>query len=284
MKKLIGVVLALVSLVSLTAGAQPAPARVVTLGGGVTEIVYALGAGDRVVGNDLSSLYPPAATRLPRVGYYRGFSVEGVVSLMPNLVLASDVAGPPASLAQLRKLGVPVTVVSDAPTVDALNTRIQVVAEALGIPAAGTALQASIQQELAAIPPAPPEGPRVLSLMNRTGDPQVAGTNTIADAMLTLVGARNVFTSQSGYKTLAPEALAALAPDVIVVTEMSLQAMGGMNAFLGQPGIASTPAARDGRVVVMDDLLYLGFGPRLPQALQALHDGIYAAPGSARGG
>lgn len=283
MKKLIGVVLTLVSLVSFTAGAQPVPARVVTLGGGVTEIVYALGAGERVVGNDLSSLYPPAATRVPKVGYYRGFSVEGVASLMPSVVLASDAAGPPASMAQLRQLGVPVTVVNDAPTIEALNTRIQVISEALGMPAEGRALQASIQQTLSAMPPVAQEGPRVLSLMNRTGDPQVAGTQTVADAMLTLVGAHNVFTSQSGYKTLAPEALAALAPEVIVVTEMSLQGLGGVNALLSLPGIASTPAARDGRVVVMDDLLYLGFGPRLPQALRALHDGIYV-PSPARGG
>ena len=71
--------------------AAPAP-RLVTLGGTVTEIVYALGAGDQVVGIDDSSFYPPAARRLPRVGYYRGFAVEGVVAL-----------GPDQSLGQWRK-------------------------------------------------------------------------------------------------------------------------------------------------------------------------------------
>lgn len=69
------------------------PSRVVSLGGSVTEIVYGLGEGDRLVGDDLSSLYPEAATKLPRVGYYRAVPVEGVLSLKPDLVLASEQAG-----------------------------------------------------------------------------------------------------------------------------------------------------------------------------------------------
>ena len=90
---------ALLSLCCVAGLAQAAPpARVVGLGGAITEIVYALDAGQSLVGVDTSSIYPAAALKLPKVGYYRTFSVEGVASLKPELVLASDQSGPPQSL------------------------------------------------------------------------------------------------------------------------------------------------------------------------------------------
>jgi iron complex transport system substrate-binding protein len=79
-----------------------------------------------------------------------------------------------------------------------------------------------------------------------------------------------VLQDQHGYKPLSAEAMGALAPDLIIVTQASLDAGGGMDAFLRMPGIASTQAAAKRRVVVMDDLLILGMGPRLPLALTQL--------------
>ena len=118
----------------LAAGAHAAPpervaARVVTLGGSVTEIVYQLGQGGKLVGDDLSSLYPEAATKLPRVGYYRAVPVEGVLALKPDLVLASEQAGPPDALKRLGDVGVRIVTVPDAPSVDSLKARIRNIAE-----------------------------------------------------------------------------------------------------------------------------------------------------------
>ncbi|MCJ9710342.1 ABC transporter substrate-binding protein, partial [Bordetella hinzii] len=119
MKRLLGAALA----ACLVLPAQAAE-RVVTLGGSVTEIVYALGKGDMLVGDDLSSIYPDAATRLPRVGYYRSVPVEGVLALKPDLVLASDQSGPPDALKRLADVGVTVLRISDEPSVQSLETRI----------------------------------------------------------------------------------------------------------------------------------------------------------------
>src|SRR5690606_30267932 len=103
-----------VSSIAQAANGSPSTAqRVVTLGGTVTEIVYALDQGDRLVGDDQSSLYPEAATKLPRVGYYRAVPVEGVLALRPDLVLASEQAGPPEALARLKEVGIPVEIISD---------------------------------------------------------------------------------------------------------------------------------------------------------------------------
>jgi len=246
------------------------PSRVVTLGGSVTEIVYGLGQGDRLVGDDQSSLYPEAATKLPRVGYYRAVPVEGVLSLKPDLVLASEQAGPPEALKRLAGVGVRVVTVSDAPSVDSLKSRIRAIADALGVAAAGERMVDDVTQELARAEAIPATRARALLLINRTGAPQGAGRDTAANEVMHLAGLDNVLHDQQGYKPLSAEALGALAPDLIVVTQASLDAGGGMEKFLSLPGIASTQAAAKRRVVVMDDLLILGMGPRLPLALTQL--------------
>lgn len=260
---------------------QAPPRRIVCLGGTVTEIVFALGSGDRVVGVDDSSFYPPAAAKLARVGYYRSFAVEGVASLAPDLILASDHAGPPHALAQLRQLGFRIVTVPSAPVVDRLVDAVGVIAAELGTAAQGTALAGAIRDGVAQAVRrhAGTSQPRVLLLSSHTGRLQAAGRETAADAILTLAGAHNVFDGQNGYKAISAETVAALKPDAIVTTTMTLRALGSVAAFAAQPGIAVTPAARNGRVVVMDDLLLLGFGPRLPEALQRLQDGLAGRTG-----
>lgn len=248
--------------------AQAAPsARVVTLGGSVTEIVYGLGQGDRLVGDDLSSLYPEAATRLPRVGYYRAVPVEGVLALRPDLVLASEQAGPPQALKRLGEVGVRVVSVPDAPSVDSLKARIRAVAAALDAAAAGENMVRDVTRQLDRAEALPTTRARTLLLINRSGAPQGAGRGTAAAEVMRLAGLSNVLDGQQGYQPLSPEAIGALAPDLIIVTGASLQASGGLESFVRLPGIAVTQAAAKRRIIVMDDLLVLGLGPRLPQAL-----------------
>ena len=118
----------------------------------------------------------------------------------------------------------------------------------------------------------------MLLFSSHTGKLQAAGRDTAANAVLALAGASNVFAGQTGYKAISAEAIAALKPDAIVTTTMSVRASGNVAAFAAQPGIAVTPAARNGRVIVIDDLLLLGFGPRLPEALRQLEAGLRTTP------
>ncbi|MCY1207775.1 Hemin-binding periplasmic protein HmuT [compost metagenome] len=255
----------------LAAAAHAAPpGRVVTLGGSVTEIVYQLGQGGRLVGDDLSSLYPEAATKLPRVGYYRSVPVEGVLALQPDLVLASEQAGPPDVLKRLGEVGVRVVTVPDSPSVDSLKARIRNIAEALDVAPEGERLVERIGRELKEVEAIPVTQARAVLLINRTGTLQGAGRGTAANEVMAMAGLVNVLKDQQGYKPVSAEAVGALAPDLIVVTKTSLEATGGPEKLLAMPGIASTPAAARRRVIVMDDLLLLGMGPRLPLALTEL--------------
>lgn len=265
------------------AWAVPAQAqqRVVTLGGSVTEIVYALGQGSRVVGDDLSSLYPEAATQVPRVGYYRAVPAEGVLALDPDLVLASEQAGPPEAMRRLSSVGVRVETVSDQPSVQSLHARIEHIARVLGAEAAGRELTESVDRELRAVQALPASNARALLIMNRTGTPQGAGGGTAAALVLQLAGLRNVLQDQRGYKPLSAEAMGALRPQVLVVTSASLKASGGLEKLRAMPGVAGTPAASC--IVVMDDLLALGTGPRLPQAVRQLKETDCVAGQGARG-
>ena len=174
-----------------SAQAPRAAQRVITLGGSVTEIVYALDQGSRLVGNDQSSIYPEAANKLPRVGYYRSVPIEGVAALQPDLVIASEQAGPPEAMRRLAQLGINVQIVSDRPSVDSLNQRIDQIAQALGTPEAGQRLNASVNRELAHAQALPATAARTLLVMNRTGAPQGAGADTGAGLVLALSGLHN---------------------------------------------------------------------------------------------
>lgn len=246
------------------------PQRVVSLGGSVTEIVFNLGQGHVLVADDASSMYPEAARKLPRVGYYRTVPLEGVVAQNPDLVLASENAGPPKTLTRLAGLGLVVKKVSDQPTVDSLYQRIDQVAEALNVPARGHELVTQIRQEIAKAQTIVIPARRALVLVNRSGPLMGAGNDTAAAAVLKLAGLENALDTQSGYKPLSPEGLLTLSPDIIIISTASAQASGGLELFKQSAGVSSTPAAQQGRVVAMDDLLILGLGPRVALAIQQL--------------
>lgn len=251
------------------ASAQQAQ-RVVSLGGTVTEIIYDLQMEHKLVANDQSSLYPDAATKLPRVGYYRAVPAEGILSLKPDLVIASENAGPATSLEKVRSVGVHVVTVSDKPTLDSLYERIEQVAQALGEQEKGVALAARIQAQVKQAQSAPIKRLRTVLILNRTGAKLMAGGDTTAGAIMEMAGLNNVLKVQRGYKPVSAERLLALQPDMIIVTSGSLEAAGGIDSFKTDPAIALTPAVKNSRIVVMDDLLALGMGPRVGQAIAQL--------------
>ncbi|OYT70493.1 MAG: hemin ABC transporter substrate-binding protein [Chloracidobacterium sp. CP2_5A] len=247
--------------------------RVVAAGGSVTEIVYALGAEAALVGCDASSLYPEAAAKLPQVGYVRALSAEGVLSLRPSLVLTLPEAGPPDALAQLRASGTPVLIVPSETSLEGVKRKIRAIAQALDRQAQGEELVRRLDVDLAAARnylDGCPEKPKVMFIYARgQGVAQVAGRDTAAAEMIRLAGGVSAFDFE-GYKPLTAEAAVAAAPDVILLSSRGLESSGGVAGVLAMPGVKQTPAGRNQRIVAMDDLLLLGFGPRAGQGVLEL--------------
>lgn len=266
---------ALVTALLLALPATGAAAEhVVSAGGAITEIVYALGADSRLVAVDSTSQYPPQAESLPDVGYPRRLSAEPILDLSPDLVLAAEDAGPPGTLRQLRAVGITVVTIPEAPSPEGVIRKVRAVGEALGMSAAAAALAADLRERFAqAAEQVSPggAGPRVLCLLAGAGRaPLAAGRGTGAAAIIELAGGRNAIDGFPGYRPVTPEAILQAQPEVLLVPGHVLDAVGGVDGLLGRPEIAGTPAGRAGRVVVMDTLLLLGFGPRTPQAIERL--------------
>lgn len=273
MRLLLSFLIGLLPLASALGQSAEAP-RIVTLGGSVTEIVYALGAGEQVVGVDASSIYPEEAQANPSMGYFRQVPAEGVLSMNPSLVLALDGTGPPSVLEQLRSAGVRVESVPDESSVDGAKQKIRRIGAILERTDEAEALIQQMEQDLAdarALREATSTTPRALFVYARgSGTMNVAGRGTSAEAMIELAGATNAITGFEGFKPLTDEAVVNAAPDVIVMLERGLESVGGVDGVLEQASLNLTPAGQNRRVVAMDDLLFLGFGPRLGEAVREL--------------
>ena len=245
--------------------------RIVSVGGALTEIVYLLGAEKQLVAVDTTSLFPAVATQLPKVGYMRQLSAEGVLSMRPTVVLATNEAGPANVIAQLKDAKVNLELIRDDHSFADVRAKVRAVAKAIGRESEGAALEAKLTQEMDAAQQAIAKAgskPRVLFILSHSGSPQVSGEATAADAFIKLVGGVNVMSGFKGYKALTVEAAVAAQPDVILTTSQGLTAIGGADKLFTQPGLALTPAGKTKRVVAMEALYLLGFGPRLPQAVR----------------
>ncbi|SEK55626.1 iron complex transport system substrate-binding protein [Roseateles sp. YR242] len=267
----------------LMAGAAAKP-RVISVGGALTELIYAMGAQGDLVGVDTSSLYPVAATRLPNVGYARTLAAEGLLSLSPTMILATEEAGPPAVLAQLQSARIPLHVLRADHRFEGVLDRTRQLGDLLDKARQAQALIDTLQkswaqtQQTVARTAAGHRPPRVLFILSNAGNQaRISGSGTAADAMISYAGAINALGDVQGYKLLSPEAAIAAAPDVILATTQGLESTGGIDGLLRMPGLAQTPAGQRKRVVAMETMEMLGFGPRLPQALAtlatALHNG-----------
>jgi iron complex transport system substrate-binding protein len=263
----------------LLGGPAFAAERIVSAGSDVTEIVYALGQGGNLVCVDQTSQYPAEAQALPQLGYVRNLAAEGVLSCRPDIIVTAADAGPPAVIAQLRDAGIAVVSVEEDHSFEGALGKIETVAAALGVTERGDALIAELREAMATHQAALDTlrgEPRVLFLLSQTPNAvMAAGAGTAADAMLGLADAENVASGFEGYKQLTAESAAALSPDYILVANFSVEMLGGLESILARPEIALTPAGQNHRVMSIDALLMLGFGPRIPEAVGAIAEAVH---------
>lgn len=261
--------------------------RIVSIGASVTETLFALGLGDHVVAVDRTSVYPEATQGLPKVGLPGQLSVEGVAAVKPTLILADGAAHgatPSAAdqaLGQLEGLGFAVTRLGEAPrSVLAAAQRIEAIGEAVEKTGEAKALAARMTREVdEALAKRKPSAPRVLFVYARGHRTLlVSGTDTPAHELIALAGGQNAVTAFSDFKPMSAETVIAAKPDVIVIPERGLESLGGLEGLLALPGLMDTPAGQTKRVVAIDDLELLTFGPRLGEGLAKLIDRLHGGP------
>ncbi|MFT2112446.1 heme/hemin ABC transporter substrate-binding protein [Marinomonas sp. 2405UD68-3] len=256
--------------------------KVVSIGGATTEILFALGVGDHVIGSDTSSYYPEAAQHTKKVGYMRALSTEGVLSLSPDVVFSAEGAGPIKVLTQLKSVSLPWVTLPEVRSLDVLYENIEKIGRIMSVEKRAQHLIASLKQDeiqLAQSVSKDKRKPRVLFVMQHTGSPMVAGSNTSADRIIRLAGGENIAHEIQGYKPLTAEAMVNLNPEWIVSTSFGGRDVNShddsKNGLKSLPSLHLTDAKDESRLIIMDGLLLLGFGPRTIGAAQQLRSFWY---------
>lgn len=261
-------IMALACLMSMTSWA--AEKRIVIAGGTLTDIAYALNAGQQVVAVDTSSTWPAAVHKLPKVGYYRDLAAEGVLAQQPDLMLALEGSGREQVLKHIQSAGVTLKLFPKPKSVDDLFDLIHKVAEVLDSPSEAAPLIAQLKQQLPAKPQA--GALKALFLMSASDRGLVAaGTETVPDIEFSYAGISNLAKHQ-GYKTISREYLIMANPDFLVAPKHVVQSVGGKQAFCQQSALALLPAAKRCDLLVMDSLMAMGMTTRLPQAIRLLSE------------
>lgn len=235
--------------------------RVVTLAPNLTEIVFAAGGGDRLVGTDQFSDYPPEAMRLPRVGGMQP-DIERVVALRPDVVLASTEGNQPAVAPSLAAAGVPLFVVR-TDRLDEIPIALSRVGELLGTGNGETAAS-TLRDQIARQARRRAKQPRILFAI--WADPiYAAGRETFAGDLISLTGARNAVEAR-GWPQYPQESLIANPPDIVLYPKNAVTRAAVENLFVASPGIL-----RQIDIVAVDDNRFTRPGPRVAEAAAELN-------------
>lgn len=251
---------------------QGANLRIVSLGGAITEIIYELNLQKYLVGVDATSNYPTETNRYPRVGYARTLSVEGVLSLNPTHILATEDVGPPAFIRSMKSnKKINFEILDSEYSFNGLIKRIQRIAALGGAGPDKEKLirklneswkEAYLDQRIVG------QQPKVLFLLSHQASRiLVSGRDTGAAAMIHYAGGLNAMSSYVGYKPLNIEALIQANPDVILMTNQTVSLLGGIQGLLKNRSLDSVAAIRNHRLISIDANQLLGFGPRMPQTV-----------------
>jgi iron complex transport system substrate-binding protein len=253
--------------------AAPQAKRVVSLSPSTTEAMFAIGAGDELVGRSRYCDYPPEAARLPQVGGYVDASLEAILGLRPSLVVgARGPAGP--KLEETLAAHAVGTFFPETESLAQIDTMLTLLGAKTGHEAEAAREVARIDAHEKAIAAAVASLPRVRTLLVFDADPiVVAGPHGFPDELVAAAGGANVVTEGSPYPTLGVERVVALDPDVILDASMSPTHASALTP--DAPGWREVGAVKRGRVVPIADEAVLRPGPRIDSGLatiaRALH-------------
>ena len=256
------------------------PARLISLAPAITETLFALGLGERVVGVSSYCDYPPAATRLPKVGTFTGPVAEVIVSLRPDLVLTSPTPGNESAVRAIERTGVRVAVIRSEGGIEQALAGMLEVATAVGEAAKGEALVAVLAARLAAVrEKATPLAHPVAAIVVGREPLVLAGPASYLGELLVLAGGVNVADAVGGrWPRVGLEYLVTSAPEVLLDLSVAMgeaTATSDNDRVASWSTLASVPAVANGRVVTDPASVMLRPGPRLADAAEALFAALH---------
>ena len=249
--------------------------RIIPLDGSVAEVIFALGMGDNVVATDISATWPLEADELPKIGYQRALNAEHIAAFSPTVLLGTEIAGPPQTIEDLRRLGYPVVIIPSNSDPKGPGEKIRAVAKALGLPKRGEALALELDEKIQSVTlnSAGKAKPLVAVLYIRgKGTQLLLGRNSGIYWMIQAAGGANVadVLDIDDYTPITPESLLVANPDLIVVPSAGLESVDGIEGLLQIGGISQTKAGINRSIFSYDDQLLLGNGPRTGDLLERL--------------
>jgi len=269
-------------------GAERAGPRVVGVSKQINEFLYEIGAESVLVARDLTSIYPPAIRSLPSVGYHRALSAEGIISMRPTMLLTDGNLGPDAVVEQVKKVGIPVLIMTPGSTVDSAQALMAQLGERFGRKAAADSVIAAWKLDMSRALAdstrwmgAPK--PRVLVMhFGQLNNSYLAlKRGSPADRIIEWAGGVNAVDSVGGMMRLTPELIARAAPDVIIATDVGFDRTGSAQKFAELPGVSLTPAAKSGRIYRVDETEVMYFSPRTPASIRKVAGWLHPAATSA---
>ncbi len=263
------------------------PQRIVSLAPSITESLFAIGAGEQVVGRDSNSTYPPEATALPDIGsLWQEVPLENILALEPDLVIAAEIIAP-EQVQQMQDAGLTVFWLANPKDFDGLYRNLRVLAQLTGHEAEAEDLIAGLQSRVdtvTALTRDIPEDERPVVFYELDASdpaaPWTSGPGTFLDAAITLAGGRNAGAGLEGeWAQMSLEALLAINPDIIVLADAPYGVT--PESVAQREGWSTLRAVQEGRVYPFDPYLLSVPGPRMVQGLETLavlfHPDIFCA-------
>lgn len=252
------------------------PKRVVALNTATVETMVALGKADLIVGVDVGSQYPEEVVKTKtNLGHPYRPSVEGIISLKPDLVICPEENMPAATAEQLRSAKVPVLILENSAKdgIDGLKRRITLMGQVFDAEKEATALIAKTDKEMAELAELVKKNakqPKIFFLYaHGPGAAFIYGTNTGSHELIKAVGGKNSADFTEGTKPLTAEAMVQASPDVIIMLGRGLKSLGGVEGALKLPGVNLTPAGKNKAIIQVDDSIRW-IGPRFPTFAKTL--------------
>lgn len=261
-----------IALLLCQGAAQAQPQRIISLAPSVTETVFALGMGDRLVGVSVYCDYPPEAAKIDKVGTFLAPNIEAIVAHHPDLVIAVPSPGNHGPVEQLQQLGMSVLVV-DPGSIAEIRQSFLTIGHALGRDAAAAELVAGVDRKIAEVQARLGDVPRRKVLMVVGQTPLIAaGTGTVQDELIRMAAGENVGARGGrGWPHLSIELAIAAAPDVIIDSTMGNEERTGAGAASEfWRSFPTIPAVREGRVVGFQAYEILRPGPRIAAAFATI--------------